>query len=520
MDVVDKILDSVDAYLLRFIIEERVFSPLETTVSKNSDAYQLERIRISQKMNEDMYYHQMLDFTFIYTTIHDELIFVPNQQKVGSAVNWNWRDVRSALSDFFLSQQYEERFEQRWFDMKINEDYYLMRVIRSGKLYMGMGIQVDNLLGPMQMLDLGDHVISLFTNELNEPLKNDHRQAIDYSFVNDSYKLTSVDNQDYLIVGKASSKGSFNLVALVPDKVILEKLPFLLRVTYLIAGAFALIVVIAVFALRKIVLLPIHRLLFAMRKAKEGSLDVRIPAYRSSTEFRIMNDTFNDMVEEIQQLKIEIYEEQLAKQQAELKQLQLQINPHFFLNSLNIVYYLAKDKKYALIQDLSLSLIQYFRFMFRSGADVVPLSDEIKHTENYLRIQTFRFPHSLTYQTEVEETLLSVPLPPLIIQTFVENSVKYAIDTDHSIHIQITAEQVSSDRLRIRIRDTGKGFPDQMLQMLQNDEIPSPANGEKIGIWNVTRRLELLYGGQATITFSNDNGAVVEIVMPLKQTDA
>jgi two-component system sensor histidine kinase YesM len=521
MDIVDQTLDSVDAYLLRFIIEENGFSPLESATRKDSDTYQLEKIRIFQKMNEDMYYHQMLDFTFIYTVANDELIFVPNQQNLGSTVGVDWRSVNQLLTEFIRSRLTEAEFDKRWFDMNIGDDYYFMRIIRSGKLYIGMGINAAHLLEPIQLSSLGDNVLTLFTNERNEPL-HDVRIVdglpIDLAFNNNHYRLTSGQDSDYLIVGKASAKGSFHLVSLVPDDVILDQLPFLLRVTYLIAGASVLIVAIALFALRKIVLLPIHRMLLAMRKVKEGQLDARIPPSNSSNEFETMDETFNDMVAEMQQLKIDIYEEQLSKQKAELKQLQLQINPHFFLNSLNIVFYLAKDKKYDLIQELSLSLIQYFRFMFRSGTDYVSLRDEIKHTENYLRIQTFRFPHSLTYETEVPEQFLSVDLPPLMIQTFVENCVKYAIDTDRKTHIRISARLSSSEQLNIRIRDTGDGFSEEILQMLQQNIIPTTADGEQIGIWNVKRRLELLYSGQAQIRFYNQGGAVVDILMPLKRS--
>ncbi len=518
MDIVDQTLDSVDAYLLRFIIEENGLLPLESAVSKNPDTYQLERIRIFQKMSKDMYYYQMIDFNFIYSSVKDELILVQNQQAYRTEAP-DWRGVDFSLSEFIHSHLSQAEFEKRWFDMKIGDDYYLMRIIRSGKLYIGMGINVENLLKPMHLLNAGDNVKALFTSENNEPLQDARafeRQDIDFAFQNDKYKLTG-DSNRYLLVGKASSKGPFHLVALVPDDAILEKLPYLLRITYLISGAFIVIVLIALLALRKIVLLPIFRILFAMRKVKEGSLEARVPPLSSSNEFEVMNETFNGMVSEIQQLKIEIYEEQLASQKAELKQLQLQINPHFFLNSLNIVYYLAKEGKFALIQELSLSLIQYFRFMFRTGTDFVSMRDEIKHTENYLRIQTFRFPDSLTYETNIQERVLAVSLPPLVIQTFVENSIKYAIDTDRKTHIQISAWQSSTEEMRIRIKDTGNGFPEPTLRMLQENRIPTSDTGEQIGIWNVKRRLELLFNGEAEVLFYNEEGAVVEITLPLKR---
>ncbi len=517
MDIVDQSLDSVDAYLLRLIIEENGFLPLESVVHHDSDAYQLEKIRIFQKMYEDMRYYQTLDFTFIYNTQNEELILVPNEYKQRETVP-DWQETNRSLAEFARSASGLE-YEKAWFDKKIGDEYYVLRMVKSGQLYIGMGININLLLGPKHLLDLGDNVQAVFTNDQNEPLQDERyffNHDLNLAYPVEDYEMTGEHN-DYLIVGEASSKGRFHLVALVPDDAILEQLPYLLRITYVIACASALSVAIALIALRKTVLLPIRRILAAMRKVKEGFLDERIPYSRSSNEFETMNETFNGMVTEIQQLKIDIYEEQLVNQKAELRQLQLQINPHFFLNSLNIVYYLALDKKYALIQELSLSLIRYFRFMFQSGADFVSLQDEIKHTENYLRIQSFRFPDHLSYEVEVPEEALSIALPPLMIQTFVENSIKYAMDTDRQTHIQITVELSSHEELRIRVRDTGPGFSDELLQRLQQNINLMSAQGEHIGIWNVKRRLELLYKGSATIQFGNQDGAYVEIRLPVNE---
>ncbi|MGO4537984.1 sensor histidine kinase [Paenibacillus sp. 2TAB19] len=518
INIVDQSLDSVDDYLVRLIMEERGFLPLEKAAFKDLDTYQLEKYRVFRKMDEDMVYNQALDFTFIYNTANDDMLFVPNRQKERTDTP-NWDEVRSPLTELTRSRPLEAAFGNSWFDIKLGDDFYVMRVMRSGKQYIGMGINIDLLLSPMDLFNLEGGAQVVFTNERNEPLGDERfftEHDINLAFQSNEYRLTGKNN-DFLIVGETSSKGPFHLVTLVPDDLILEQLPYLLRITYLLAIASILSVALALYALRKVVLLPIHRTLVAMRKVKEGFLDARIPTARSSNEFETMSDTFNGMVAEIQQLKFNIYEEQIMTQKAELRQLQLQINPHFFLNSLNIVYYLALDKKFSLIQELSLLLIQYFRFMFQSGADFVSLQDEIKHTVNYLRIQSFRFPGSLTYEVDLPEKLHSVSLPPLVIQTFVENAIKYAIDTDRQTHIQILIRESSHDEMSIRVTDTGPGFSEEWLNKLQQNRNPMSDQGEQIGIWNVKRRLELLYNDRATIHFSNQDGAVVEISMPMKK---
>lgn len=73
-------------------------------------------------------------------------------------------------------------------------------------------------------------------------------------------------------------------------------------------------------------------------------MNLRIPEYQTSEEFEIVNQRFNSMMSQIEALKIDIYEERLSKQKTELQHLQLQLNPHFFLNSLNIIYNFAQEK--------------------------------------------------------------------------------------------------------------------------------------------------------------------------------
>jgi two-component system sensor histidine kinase YesM len=128
-----------------------------------------------------------------------------------------------------------------------------------------------------------------------------------------------------------------------------------------------------------------------MGKVKGGNWSVRVETDKDAEEFRILGRSFNTMMTEIQTLRVNVFEEQLNKQREELQRLQMQVNPHFFLNSLNIIYNLAKVKNYSLIMEMSLSLIRYFRFLFRSNISLVKLKEELDHTRNYLGIQSMRF---------------------------------------------------------------------------------------------------------------------------------
>jgi len=520
MGLIDSTLEDIDNYLLKFTAEESGLYILDRPSEADSDLYNLERIWLFTELRDNATYYKALDYFFVYSTLNKDLLFAP---KLTGSANANNDSVKAAITGLLQDEQTMKDYRSdQWTVLQMEEQDYLLHIIKSGNLYIGAGVNAKDVMGPLDLLDLGTEGRALLVDSGNTPLLDEtffKEHEIDLAYTSGTYRLTGADDK-YLVIGEKSGMGEFGLVAVVPDQNILEKLPYLQRIILLIATGTILILLISVYFLRKVVLLPINRIVVAMRKIKEGYLEARIPDKPASNEFEMMNETFNSMVRDIQQLKIDVYEEQLINQKAELKQLQLQINPHFFLNSLNIVYYLAQEKKYGLIQELSFSLIRYFRFTFRSQTDDVLLQDELNHTENYLKIQHFRFPGSLTYAISAQDELRECYIPPLIIQSFAENTIKHAINTDEPTHIEITivkAEWLPEERLHIRIHDTGCGFAEEVLHKLRQEMNLMNEDGEHIGIWNVRRRLRLLYGDKAGITFSNENGAIVELILPLSR---
>ncbi|MHA7963378.1 sensor histidine kinase [Paenibacillus sp. CAU 1782] len=120
--------------------------------------------------------------------------------------------------------------------------------------------------------------------------------------------------------------------------------------------------------LRTMVLRPLNRILTVMRRVGEGNLNTRIDSFPTSNEFRVVNETFNHMIGQVQELRIHV-------------------------------------RNHELIQEMSMSLVQYFRYMFRSNLTLVPLKDEIKHIRNYMRIQEMRFPGKLSFALTMPDYL-------------------------------------------------------------------------------------------------------------------
>lgn len=281
------------------------------------------------------------------------------------------------------------------------------------------------------------------------------------------------------------------------------------------------ILIIYLAYLNDIIMKPMNNLIRGMRRIKHGNWDTRLHS-SGSKEFAIINETFNSMASQIHELKISVYEEQIKAHKAELKHLQLQINPHFLLNSINIVYNLAEIKNYSVIQLMCMNLVKYFRFTTKTNQIVVTIAEEMEHMESYIKIQQVRFPGRVTYEIHISDGAEKAAIPPLLIQPFIENAIKYGFDfMDHPFHIAIYIRLLEHERLEIVISDNGNGFSEEILEKLQTGGYLESQNGEHLGISNVQYRLKHIFGQQTQLEFDNapDSGARIRIALPFRTVE-
>lgn len=201
--------------------------------------------------------------------------------------------------------------------------------------------------------------------------------------------------------------------------------------------------------------------------------------------------------------------------------MQLQVNPHFVINCLNIIHNLAAMQKTELIQSMAELLGTHLRYTLH-GVSTTSLAKEIEHVDNYVRLQQLRFPGCLTYTRQLDESLLPAAVPPLCIQTFVENTVKYQLTAGESVELSILAQSATHNGracLHIRVTDNGDGYPLEVLLAINKKRKFVDETGEHIGIYNLMQRLTLLFGEEAGLQLSNNvstGGAQADITIPLE----
>lgn len=517
-DQSDSQLDDIDSYMRT--VAGTGYDLLSLSQEAADGEYYSAKIYLFNKLSKDINLYDPISSFFAYTEHRQDFLNV--SKKNASAIKEN-DIIEKYLIEYIHSELFSKGGSSKvWKYVQINQVNYLVDIVRAGDTYLGALINTEELVNPLRSLQIGEEGEVLLANTQGEPISNsklvsEYRIELQQK-VNEYY--ISGTKKKFLVVGAQSNRGDFSLNVLIPDHYILAKLPYLQSIVWFITIAAFLFIPIGLYAMRQSVLVPLYRLLRTMKKVREGDWSSRVELSNTSGEFQLMGGAFNAMMSEVERLRINVYEEQLNKQKEELQRLQLQVNPHFFLNTLNIIYNLAKIKNYDLILDMTMSLIEYFRFMFRSNTSFVPLKDELEHTRNYLKIQNLRFPEKLKWTIHSPDYLLDVPIPPLVIQSFVENSIKHAVTLDEPLIIEVQIEfliEEHGSRMKISIRDTGPGFKKDILEKLQAGRSVENERGEQTGIWNVERRLRLLYGEVASIVYDNDKdtfGAKIEIIMP------
>lgn len=514
----DSKLDDIDSYMRT--VAGTGYDLLSLSQEATEGGYYSAKIYLFNKLNNDINLYDPISSFFVYTDHRQDIFNISKNNPTAIKEN---EIIQKYMINYIHSELFSTGSSSKvWKFVRINQENYLIDIVRSGDAYLGALISTDELVKPLRSLQIGEEGEVLLANMQGEPIStsklvNEYRIELQQK-VNEYY--ISGTNKKFLVVGAPSQLGDFSLNALIPDQYILANLPYLQSIVWFITIVGFLFIPIGLYAMRESVLVPLYRLLRTMKKVREGDWSSRVELSNTSGEFQLMGGAFNAMMSEVERLRINVYEEQLNKQKEELQRLQLQVNPHFFLNTLNIIYNLAKIKNYDLILDMTMSLIEYFRFMFRSNTSFVPLKDELEHTRNYLKIQNLRFPEKLKWTIHSPDYLLDVPIPPLVIQSFVENAIKHAVTLDEPLTIDIQIEfliEEHGSRMKISIRDTGPGFKNDILEKLQAGRSVENERGEHTGIWNVERRLRLLYGEVASIVYDNDqdtSGAKIEMIVP------
>ncbi|HZG85799.1 sensor histidine kinase [Paenibacillus sp.] len=429
--------------------------------------------------------------------------------------------LKRTITENIRNADIYDKFYSRWTTIDLNGTYYIINIVPYHDRYLISLIAADDLIRPLREINLGGGGFASLVSEsgvrVTSPVSNDGEslETPETSSLFDRLQFGTTVNRKF-------SDASFH-VELVIRFGAFEKIMIAQLLVVLLAVLIACNLCFVMLYFQKRVLKPIKHFSSNLAILMNGGEPIDFENNKI-IELEKANRQFIDLVKQIKAVKIDLYERELEKQRMQLNYMKLQIKPHFFLNCLTTIYSMAQMQMYAEIERMTLSISKYFRYIFQNDRDFVRLADDIEHVRTYLEIQRERYRNSFHYRIDIDPRAADALIPPLLLQTFIENSVKYAVSRDREVLVSLAVERRTEEAgasvTIIRITDTGPGFPPPVLEKLTTGQPLDQSRGTQIGIMNAVQRLHYLYAG-ADIRFTNleGGGAGVTMILPDRTED-
>ena len=302
----------------------------------------------------------------------------------------------------------------------------------------------------------------------------------------------------------------------------LSEFVFLSSERFLVASLFltlTVLIFIVFYAISsRMLLMPVIEISDFSKKIEE-TRDYSIAKPSRIKEVQETQEALASLAKTISDLEAVRRTEEEEKTHALLQYYQLQTRSHFFINCLKSLYGMLENRQIDKMKLMILSFSNHLRYLFHDNISTVPLSFELQEIEDYYQILSLDSGKIFLLNIDVEEELKEYPVPPLIIQSFLENSFKYNDGKKGMVVFSVKISKVienDTSYMCIRMQDNGDGYPKEIL-----DAINQPAKfsfeDHHVGINNLKHRLSILYGDQYSFAFYNlpSGGACSIIFIPL-----
>ena len=267
---------------------------------------------------------------------------------------------------------------------------------------------------------------------------------------------------------------------------------------------------------------PLELLMNTIQKIGNGNVQLRAKIVKED-EIGELAQQFNEMLDQMEELKQKEYQTKQLLNRAEYKALQAQVNPHFLYNTLDTMASIAEIRNCPEVSHMSQSLALIFRYSLNMKDPFSTVENEIVHLKNYIYVMDMRMHDNIQYTFDVDEMTLKSNLPRLSLQPIVENAINHGLRNKRGkkkIGIQIKREQMD---LVICIEDNGIGLDTSAInESLRKNELDFVEKGNSIGLHNINARLKMLYGNQYGMHLESmlGEGTKVFMILPDRGEDS
>ncbi|RJX39548.1 sensor histidine kinase [Paenibacillus pinisoli] len=335
--------------------------------------------------------------------------------------------------------------------------------------------------------------------------------------------------KDMLVWRMQSESTGWSIVMIQPELELYQKSRQLSQITNLIIGISIILALFISYGVYKWISSPLRELIFGMKQMRMGKLSIRLTRKRSD-EFGALTDAFNQMIAEQQLLIRDVYEHQLQSSKTELKFLHSQINPHFLYNTLDSIYWTAKNYDVNEISEMVLNLSKFFRLSLSKGREVFTVAETVTHLEYYLRVQQFRFMDQFTVRFDIAEDTKELRVLKLLLQPVVENAILHGLEKRGTGGELVISSSLQEGSLCLTVKDNGMGISEERLDFIRSEieklnrqenlvTITENSVKDLFGIRNVVGRMKLYYGIDAMLFMDSvwQEGTTITLQIPLER---
>lgn len=257
----------------------------------------------------------------------------------------------------------------------------------------------------------------------------------------------------------------------------------------------------------------LYKLLDEMELARQGNLQ-QTGVIKRDNEFKLIEDAYNETIASLKEQMENNRKMSELLALAQTKQLESQFNPHFLYNTLENIRYMCKLEP-ATAERMVFSLSKLLRYSLDGSREQVTLEEDLGHLNNYLSILEKRFGSRFEYKIDIGQQCMQCLIPKLVLQPMIENSVKYGFGNQLNLHVELKA-YIHEEKLIMICRDDGVGMSAAMVEKLCALMNQKEAPGKHSGLYNIHRRIQLLYGHSYGVEIRSleSHGTTLVVTLP------
>jgi two-component system, sensor histidine kinase YesM len=537
-EYVEKLLEDM-LYITNFV---QLDAEMNTILKEKAQSKTLTNTDYEQYMDDSKINKTIENITLVgeksYVTI-----LLKNGKSYKNYATYDFDPSQLVREDWFKKLNTLQGYESIWIESKPT-------VFRSDKRNNPYQISVARTLREQNQDIYGYVIVTIMENKINQIFENmkgheemmilnssnkilshrDHEeiggnfQYSDQLKKNNSSNIFEVSNKDYLIAEHDISFTGWKLVSLVPYKQAVNQINSIFSKVFTVQIVSFTIFLILMASLLRTITKPLVHLGKIAEAVKRGNLAIR-SRLRSRDEVGRLSESFDLMLDRVNEMIKEITHTQERKRKAELDMLQAQINPHFLFNVLNSIRMKVLVKGDQESANMISSLSKLLRMTIDKNKEIISFHEEVQIVLDYINIMNMRQKEQVEVEISIHEEASSLNIPRFILQPIIENSIIHGLN--QSAGTIVLRTDLKEDQLVIMIEDNGQGMDEATLSKLkrklgqsismEKDHNKNTKGFSSLGLANVYERMFITFGGAFKMDIKSLPGEGTKVILTIQK---